>query len=166
MEKITFRWAIISIFAIFATFTACNDDDSAIGTGIMPSSDTMEFCCDTINVETYVCRDTIVQTQNRSVNPIGSITDPYFGQTTAECAFHVLLGASNANFSQELSNETILNSAKLQLQLKYIGKFGDTTSNMTIKINRLKKLIDVDSTYYEKFRLQSNEYEDLASQEL
>lgn len=154
------------LFAVVTlAFASCKDDDSAIGTGIMPSSDMMEFKCDTMGAETYVVRDSMVETQNRTINPIGIINDPIFGQTTASCIFQTLLSTNNVQFSKEIDT-TDLSGVSLELRLKYASKYGDSQSAMTINVNRLLTDIYYDSTYHENMAMDASKYELLVSQNL
>ena len=158
------KFFILSAFAVVMTVFAvsCKDNDSAIGTGIMPSSDMMEFLCDTMGVQTYAVRDTHVETHNRTINPIGVINDPFFGQTTASCAFQTLLSTTNVQFGREIDTSD-LSGVKLTLQLKYANKYGDANSAMTISVNRLLTDIYYDSIYYEDKEFATTEFEQLAS---
>ena len=161
------KFFILSAFAIVMTVLAvsCKDDDSAIGTGIMPSSDMMEFVCDTMEIQTYAVRDTHVETHNRTINPIGIINDPIFGQTTASCAFQTLLSTTNVQFSREIDTAD-LSGVKLTLHLKYANKYGDANSAMTINVNRLLTDISYDSTYYEDKEFAATEFELLTSADI
>ena len=158
---------IISAIAVLVTAMAvsCKDDDSAIGTGIMPSSDMMEFLCDTMGIQTFAVRDTHVETHNRTINPIGIINDPIFGQTTASCAFQVLLSTTNVQFGNEIDT-TDLSGVKLTLHLKYSDKYGSSESPMTINVNRLLTDISYDSTYYEDKVFAASEFELLKSADI
>ncbi len=155
---------VLTTILAFATI-ACKDDDSAIGTGIMPNSDMMEFRCDTLGIQTFATRDTHVETQNRTVNPIGIINDPFFGQTTASCAFQVLLSSNNVQLSREIDT-TNLSGVKLTLQLKYDNIYGSPESAMKLNVNRLLTDISYDSTYYEDTHFDASQYELLESIDL
>lgn len=155
---------VLTTILAFATI-ACKDDDSAIGTGIMPNSDMMEFRCDTLGIQTFATRDTHVETQNRTVNPIGIINDPFFGQTTASCAFQVLLSSNNVQLSREIDT-TNLSGVKLTLQLKYDNIYGSPESAMKLNVNRLLTDISYDSTYYEDTQFDASQYELLESIDL
>lgn len=161
------KFIVLSAIAMLMMFFApsCKDDDSAIGTGIMPNSDMMEFVCDTIGIQTFAVRDTHVETHNRTINPIGIINDPLFGQTTASCAFQMLLSTTNVQFSREIDT-TDLSDVKLTLQLKYANKYGSSESPMTININRLLTDISYDSTYYEDKEFAASEFELLKSADI
>jgi len=152
--------AIAMLMMVFAV--SCKDDDSAIGTGIMPNGDMMDFLCDTMSIQTFAVRDTHVETHNRTINPIGVINDPFFGQTTASCAFQVLLSTTNVQFSREIDT-TDLSGVKLTLQLKYANLYGDANSAMTINVNRLLTDISYDSIYYEDKEFATTEFEPLVS---
>jgi len=158
------KFIILSAFAVMMTVFAvsCKDDDSAIGTGIMPSSDMMEFLCDTMGIQTFAVRDTHVETHNRTINPIGVVNDPIFGQTTASCAFQALLSTTNVQFGREIDT-TDLSGVKLTLQLKYADKYGDANSAMKINVNRLLTDISYDSTYYDDKEFAASEFELLKS---
>ena len=161
------KFMMLSMFVLsMITFAvSCKDDDSAIGTGIMPSSDMMEFCCDTMEIQTFVVRDTHVETQNRTVNPIGIINDPIFGQTDASCAFHVLLSTNNVQFGREMDT-TDFSGVKLTLSLKYGSLYGSPESSMKINVNRLLTDISFDSTYYDDTRFDAAQYELLTSADI
>lgn len=155
----------IALAMIAACLPSCKDDNSAIGTDLMPSSDIMEFLCDTMSVETYTVRDTHVETHNRTISPIGIINDPLFGQTTASCAFQLQLSTSNAQFNREIDT-TNLEGVKLTLQLKYANMYGSSESAMKININRLLTDLYYDSVYYEDKTFDASEYELLSSSNL
>ena len=165
MKNSRISFLAMAIAIIIAIIPSCKDDNSAIGTALMPSSDIMEFRCDTMGIETYTIRDTHAETQNRTINPIGTITDPIFGQTTASCAFQVQLSNSNAQLNKEIDT-TNLNGVKLTLQLKYAKKYGSAESSMKININRLLTDIYYDSIYYEDQTFTSSQYELLSSTDL
>lgn len=157
---------VLALTAILAFATnACKDDDSAIGTGIMPNSDMMEFKCDTLGIQTFAVRDTHVETQNRTVNPIGIVNDEIFGQTTASCAFQVLLSSNNVQFNREIDTAN-LSGVKLTLQLKYDEIYGSAESSMKINVNRLLTSISYDSTYYDDTHFDASQYELLQSTDI
>lgn len=163
-KKFGLKFVVLCALAVIMTVFAvsCKDDDSAIGTGIMPSGDMMEFLCDTMGVQTYAVRDTHVETHSRTINPIGVINDPFFGRTTASCAFQTLLSTTNVQFGREIDTSD-LSGVKLTLQLKYANKYGDANSAMTISVNRLLTDIYYDSIYYEDKEFATTEFEQLAS---
>ena len=165
-----FNARLLIVFALTAILafanTACKDNDSAIGTGIMPNSDMMEFKCDTLDIQTFAVRDTHVETQNRTVNPIGIINDEIFGQTTASCAFQVLPSANNVQFSQEIDTADLSN-VKLTLQLKYDEIHGSAeSSSLKLNVNRLLTDISYDSTYYDDTHFDASQYELLESTDI
>lgn len=165
-----FNVRLLIVFALTAILafanTACKDDDSAIGTGIMPNSDMMEFKCDTLSIQTFAVRDTHVETQNRTVNPIGIINDEIFGQTTASCAFQVLPSSNNVQFSQEIDTADLSN-VKLTLQLKYDEIHGSAeSSSLKLNVNRLLTDISYDSTYYDETHFDASQYELLESTDI
>ena len=164
-----FNARLLIVFALTAILafanTACKDDDSAIGTGIMPNSDMMEFKCDTLDIQTFAVMDTHVETQNRTVNPIGIVNDEIFGQTTASCAFQVLLSSNNVQFSREIDTAD-LSGVKLTLQLKYDEIYGSAESSMKINVNRLLTNISYDSTYYDDTHFDASQYELLQSTDI
>lgn len=162
MKNSRILFLAIAIVLVAAAIPSCKDDNSAIGTDLMPSGDIMEFLCDTMEVETYITRDSHVETQSRTISPVGIINDPIFGQTTASCAFQVQLSSSNAQFNNEIDT-TDLTDVNLSLQLKYAKLYGSSESAMTININRLLTDIYFDSLYYEDHSFSASQYELLNS---
>ncbi|MBO7481070.1 MAG: DUF4270 family protein [Bacteroidales bacterium] len=164
-----FNAKLLIVFALTAILafanTSCKDNDSAIGTGIMPNSDMMEFKCDTLSIQTFAVRDTHVETQNRTVNPIGIINDEIFGQTTASCAFQILPSSNNVQFGLEIDT-TDLSGVKLTLQLKYDEIYGSAESSTRINVNRLLTDISYDSIYYDDTYFDASQYELLESIDL
>ncbi len=169
MKGFFFKNSLLCVILMIITamsFVSCKDDDnSPIGTGIMPGSDMMDFKCDTLSVETYITRDSIVETQNRTINPIGVINDQMYGKTEASCAFQAMLSTNNVQLGTEIDADN-LSGVKLTLILKYAEKFGNENANMTINVNRLKTDIYYDSVYYENHTFNESEYELLTSQSL
>lgn len=161
--KLLIVCTLTAILAFVAT--ACKDDDSAIGTGIMPSKDMMEFKCDTLDIQTFAIRDTHVETQNRTINPLGIVNDEIFGVTNASCAFQVLLSSNNVQFSREIDT-TDLSGVKLTLHLKYDNIYGSPESSMKINVNRLLTDISYDSTYYDDTHFDATQYELLQSADI
>jgi len=161
------RHLIVFALTAFIAFaiTACKEDYSAIGTGIMPSNDMMEFKCDTLGIQTFAIRDTHVETQNRTVNPIGIVNDEIFGETNASCAFQVLLSSNNVQFNREIDIND-LSGVKLTLQLKYDEIYGSPESSMKINVNRLLTDISYDSTYYDDTHFDASQYELLQSADI
>lgn len=159
--KIFFTLIIIAL----CSFISCNNEESAIGTSIIPSGDIMELCCDTLDVECYVVRDSLVETQNKSLSPIGCLNDDIFGYTKASCIFQTMLSTENVVFEKEIDihNSEAMNSLKLILNLKVKSWYGDASSNMVIKVNRLLTDIYYDSTYYENMTLEASQYEEIIS---
>lgn len=158
-----FKWFLALLCCV--SFAACNKDETNIGTSIMPNSDKMEFLCDTIVAETYIVRDTLVETQNRNISPIGVINDEMYGQTNANVAFQALLSSNNVNFRNQISDANLAN-VKLTLYLKYSNKYGNENSNIQLTVNRLKTDLSADSIYYENKSFAENEYETLATTQI
>jgi hypothetical protein len=84
-----------------------------------------------------------IASDERSLCPLGSYTDPIFGLVKAEFATQFRLSSSNADFSSEVE---IADS--LVLHLYYNDYYGDTTVSQQIKIYEISTSLSTDSTYY------------------
>lgn len=154
--KCSFFRNIIFIIAIIFIVYSCSDENSPIGLNILPNSDKFEFKSDTIKVECFTIRDSKITTDERSLSPLGSYFDPEFGFTKASFACHLRLSASNVDFS----NVQKINGMELRLRYKY--HYGDSSTNQTVRVFRIKKNIYIDSVYYENFTFSDSELEFLA----
>ncbi|HPX76435.1 MAG TPA: DUF4270 family protein [Bacteroidales bacterium] len=151
-----FTIIVISIFL----FNSCEKKQSNIGLDLIPDSDKLHLYADTIDVNCYTVTDSIVSSDERTLSPLGSYIDPIFGFTKSSFVCHARISSSNVDFS------TVSKINSIELHLKYSTTYGDTSTNQTVKVCRLKKEIYFDNDYYSNFTLQPSEYEVLTSETL
>lgn len=163
MKKIThYHYLFFAFLLAFLSFSSCNQEDSEIGLGIIPGSDKMQLCVDTINVNCFTIKDDNISTDERTLSPLGSYNDPVFGFTKASFVCQARISSSNVDFSGIQQSD--INS--LELQLKCSSHYGDAAAAQTVRVFRLKKNIYIDSVYYSNFSLDPSEYELLATADL
>ncbi len=159
MKKTRFFRLIVMILVPAALWglASCNQEDSDIGLGIIPGSDKLQLCVDTIDVDCFTVTDNLISTDERTLSPLGSYNDPIFGFSKASFVCQARISSSNVDFS----GVDEVNS--LELHLRYSSHYGDSAAVQMVNVYRLKKDIYIDSTYYSSFSLQPSEYELLAS---
>jgi hypothetical protein len=76
---------IITVIAIAATITSCEEDPTNIGEGMFPGSDFVTIkSTDTLSVFGYTAYDNKVRPGNLSNLYLGKLSDPFFGETTSD----------------------------------------------------------------------------------
>lgn len=122
---------------------SCKDPDSIVGLNIQPTSDKLGLSIDTVTIQTETVLDTNLRS-DKVLNLLGSDYDAVFGKTNASVYTQVTLG-STPTFGQ--STDTLL-SDSLVLRLIYSGFYGDTTTQLTVRVYRMTESMNVDSPYY------------------
>lgn len=148
---------LIPLFSLGLLFSSCENEDSALGLGIIPGSDMMDLICDTINVQCYTVLDNNIATDERSLATLGSYIDPEFGFTKASFLFQTRISSNNVDFSE------VEQIQSLELHLKYNFHYGDKTTPQTLNVYRLLNDVYIDSTYYSDYKPESTDIEFLTS---
>lgn len=148
---------LIPLFSLGLLFSSCENEDSAIGLGIIPGSDMMELFCDTINVQCYTVFDNNISTDERSLATVGSYMDPEFGFTKASFLCQTRISSNNVDFSDVEQIES------LELHLKYDFHYGDKTTAQTLNVYKLLNDVYIDSTYYSDYKPEATDLELLTS---
>jgi len=138
------------LFALLLFSFACKKtDEGFIGGDILPASDNLNFVAtDTFSLLMYTVKDDSVRTDERSVNPLGFIHDPYFGRSQSAIYTQIRLPENNLNFSAVKLDSIVLT-------LKYQNKtafYGNTATTQTIKVYELSNSLYIDSVYYSNAR--------------
>lgn len=141
-------------------FNSCEKKQSNIGLDLISDSDKLHLYADTVDVKCYTVTDSVVSSDERTLSPLGSYFDPIFGFTKASFVCHARISSSNVDFS------SVSKINGIELHLKYSSTYGDTSTNQTINVCRLKKEVYFDTDYYSNFTLQPSEYDVLASETL
>lgn len=135
-------FTLISLLS-FAIFS-CTKEITPIGKGLVDPLDLLSMgYTDSVKIVAYSIPDDSIYTHNLTVNntqyiQVGSMYDPVFGKTTANFYSQVLLSEANTTFG----TNPVFDSAFLYLP--YYKAYGDTLSNMTLRVYNLSENI-VDS---------------------
>jgi len=133
-----FWFAIASISVLW---TACHKDPSKVGFDIQPDSDYIELYGDSTSVvfASFTVEHDSITTTNLETLVLGSINDPVFGSTQAAFNTQFRLSTTNPN----LGKDPILDS--ICLQLAYSGRWGDSTTWMTVSVYKLTDSLFINS---------------------
>jgi hypothetical protein len=145
-----FQFLILVSIVLF--LFSCQKDPTDIGLNLQPGSDRMDLFVDTIGVSSFTLSEDRIASDERSLSPLGSYTDPIFGFVKAGFATQFRLSSSNADFASVVENVD-----SLVLYFKYDDYYGDISVAHQIKIYEFLTNIYTDSTYYSDFEFQESE---------
>ncbi len=139
----------LSLFALISLlFASCTKELTPIGLDLLDPLDLLHMgYTDTIQINAYTIPDDSVYTHNLSVDDanaiyygqVGSFYDPIFGRTTANFYSQLYLSTST-----RFGSYPVFDSAFLYLP--YLSAYGDTLTNMTLRVYSLTDSI-VDSIH-------------------
>ena len=122
---------LLFILTILISFS-CKKDLNLIGLDLVSPSELLKLgYTDTVQIKAFSVEEDSVKTANLSYALIGSMNDPVFGRTTANWFSQLRLSVEPTEFG----TYPVFDSAFLLLP--YSGSYGDTMSNMTIKVYSL-----------------------------
>lgn len=122
--------------------TSCKDEHTGIGEDILGNLVDTEFT-DTITLQAYSILEDTINTTNTSANILGHISDPVFGNSSASIFTQLALSGSAVNFG----SKPVIDSVILTLQLS--GFYGDTNSNVGIRVHQLYEALNTQTKYYQ-----------------
>lgn len=135
---------VLGFFLSLVLFS-CTDPD-LIGLEIQPESDQIVITTNSHDgiffTELSSVKEDSIRTDENSLNLLGSLNDPFFGESKASFSTQLLLSESAIDFG----DNPVLVSA--ELSLTYAGYYGDSTQQMEIEVVKLDQSIYVDSAYY------------------
>lgn len=150
----------ILLFIVSLAFSCKKNQDSPIGSSVLPASDLInaeyvEIYPD-VSYTKFRLADSVVLTSNLSnSNLLGSINDPVFGRTDASvyCSFETDYSATGVGGLAPVGNEPVFDSVVLVLAYNYIPNssttyVGDTSDPLSLDIFPLKHNISPDTNYY------------------
>jgi len=139
LRQLTF-FVLISLL-----ISSCTKEFSPIGKGLLSEQDMLNMgYTDTIQINAYSILSDSLYTRNLSIanqqNPIyyahvGSIYDPIFGRTTANLFTQLSLNNDTVKFGTNPKFDSAF------LYLPYMGSYGDTMSNLTLRVYSLTESI-------------------------
>jgi len=132
----------LSLFALLLVIvSSCTKDLSEIGLDLVSPSELIKLgYSDSITIQAFSVREDSVRTANLSYALIGSMNDPVFGTTQAEWYSQVRLAKEPTTFGEYPVLDSVF------LILPYSSAYGDTLSNMTIRVYELTEDI-IDSVH-------------------
>jgi len=126
--------AFIALISLF--FSSCTKEISPIGLELLDPIDLLSMgYTDTIQIRAYTVPDDSVYTNGLTYAQVGSMYDPIFGRTTATFYSQVITSTSKVRFG----TNPVFDSAYLHLPYKFA--YGDTLSNMTLRVYALTESI-------------------------
>lgn len=132
---------LIGILAVLTCFlAACDNQTSSIGLGLTDQLGT-DFT-DTVTLQAYSILEDTINTTNTSANLIGHLHDPVFGDLTASTYAQFDLSGASVNFG----DHPVVDSVVLSLQLS--SWYGDTTSQVGIRVYQLTEPFSSETNYY------------------
>lgn len=138
LYKLDLLTLLISLFIL----SGCQNTDS-IGLDVDPNTDLNAVFTDTITITSATVREDTVLTNTLTQYPLGYLTDPIFGKTTANIAMSLTLDPPGLSFG----TSPVLDSAVLVLNY---GKefYGDSTSLFQIEVHQLNSPLNATTRYY------------------
>lgn len=136
------QFSLLFVFLLIISFS-CTKDLSEIGLDQVSTSELIKLgYSDTVEISAYTVAEDSVKTYGLSYAMIGSMNDPVFGRTDAEWYTQIQLAEEPTDFG----NLPVFDSAFLILP--YNDAYGDTLSNMTLRVYELtESIIDSVHTY-------------------
>ena len=148
MKRLVFLRQLPFFVVISLLISSCTKELTPIGLDLLDPRDLLSMgYTDTIQINAYTIPDDSVYTRNLSVDDadlvyyahLGSMYDPIFGRTTANLYSQLFLSTST-----RFGTNPVFDSAFLYLP--YLGSYGDTLSNMTLRVYSLTDSI-IDSVH-------------------
>jgi hypothetical protein len=131
---------LLFVLILLVSFS-CKKDLSRIGLDLVSPEELLQLgYSDTVQIQAFSVREDSVKTANLTYAMIGSMNDPVFGRTTANWFSQVRLSVEPSDFGAFPQVDSAF------LLLPYASSYGDTLSNMTIRVYRLTEDI-IDSVH-------------------
>jgi hypothetical protein len=136
LKRLVFLRHLIFFVLLSFLVSSCTKELSPIGIGLLSEVDLLSMgYTDTIQINAYSLPEDSVYTGNLSYAQIGSMYDPIFGITTANFYTQIFITKSRTRYG----TTPVYDSA--YLYLPYKSSYGDTLSNMTLKVYALTESI-------------------------
>jgi hypothetical protein len=133
---------VFTIIAIASVVYSCEEDPTNIGESLLPGSDFVSIkSTDTLSLFAYTDYDSPVRTDNPNGSYLGRLSDPYFGETTADFVAQLQLVSEWPG-----GGAFTVDSVKFFLTvLKFEGSI---TSQQYISLHESIDVLSEDSVYY------------------
>lgn len=124
-------------------FTTCTKEPDLVGLNLVSQSELLKLgYVDTASMVAYTVKVDTMNTEELSYALIGSMNDPVFGQTNATFYSQIRLVDEGSDYG----TSPVFDSAFLTLPYK--GAYGDTMSNMTLRVYELTQQLTLYDTMY------------------
>jgi hypothetical protein len=132
----------LALFAGIIFFTSgCEEDPTGIGSKLLPGSDFVSIkSTDTLKVRSFTMYNDSAATSNPAISYLGTIHDPYFGNTTAGFVSQLRLGSA---WDDEYF---VIDS--IRLYLKFLNVTGITTEPHLIRLSEISERLYDSALYY------------------
>ena len=130
----------IAILAVVVLFTACKKEWNELGSQLVVSDDLEIFSFDDQEIKISVVKEDSLITLNRPTSFVGSIQDPYFGNTTASLYTEFRIPSTDVDFGSSAQADSIV------LYLDIAGYYGDTLSPLSISVREMLETIETSTT--------------------
>ncbi|OYU83622.1 MAG: hypothetical protein CFE24_10570 [Flavobacterium sp. BFFFF2] len=146
--------SVISLFALLLFMNSCDKDYNNIGSNLVGDNHYDYLKDENTTCIAYNQSTGNVQTSNLDINPLGIMTNPVFGNTTADFVSQVTLSTENPTFFEStLSGHKPINIKSVKLTVPYFCAITSYNSDGS-------KTYDLDSIYGDpasKMRLKIQE---------
>ncbi|MDR1878250.1 MAG: DUF4270 domain-containing protein [Bacteroidales bacterium] len=140
--KKVFNVSVCIVCLLFAAI-ACKEDPGLIGLDVQPEDEILNTDhFDSTTVEAYSAVHDSLITSNVSVNMLGYMNDPVFGETQAGIYTQFRLSSFNANFGDNVQVDSLV------LTLTYSGYYGDTLNAFRLRAYELTDKLIENTNYY------------------
>ena len=136
MKRLVYLRQLAFIALLSLLISSCTKDISPIGLELLDPIDLLSMgYTDTIQIKAYTVPDDSVYTLGLTYAQVGSMYDPIFGRTSATFYSEVFTSTTRVRFG----TNPLFDSAYLHLPYKFA--YGDTLSNMTLRVYALTESI-------------------------
>ena len=130
----------IATLAVAILFTACKKEWNELGSQLVVSDDLELFSFDDQEIKISVVKEDSLSSLNSSKSYIGSINDPYFGNTTASLYTEFRIPSTDVDFGASAHVDSVV------LSLDIAGYYGDTLSPLSISVREMLETIETSIT--------------------
>ena len=130
----------IATLAVAILFTACKKEWNELGSQLVVSDDLELFSFDDQEIKISVVKEDSLSSLNSSKSYIGSINDPYFGNTTASLYTEFRIPSTDVDFGASAQVDSFV------LSLDIAGYYGDTLSPLSISVREMLETIETTIT--------------------
>ncbi len=130
----------IATLAVAIIFTACKKEWNELGSQLVVSDDLELFSFDDQEIKISVVKEDSLSSLNSSKSYIGSINDPYFGNTEASLYTEFRIPSTDVDFGASAQVDSFV------LSLDIAGYYGDTLSPLSISVREMLQTIETSIT--------------------